>query len=56
MISVSHSAESLLNCDEVLVIDQGRVAEFDKPGNLAARPDSKFSQMFLNSSIPLEYA
>lgn len=48
VISVSHDAENLLDCDEVLVIDQGRVVEFGKPGSLATQPDSKFNQMFLS--------
>jgi ABC-type multidrug transport system fused ATPase/permease subunit len=56
VISVSHSAENLLDCDKVLVIDQGRVMEFNKPGRLASKQNSKFNQMFLNPRVSLQPA
>lgn len=32
VITVTHSVEHLLECDKVMVIDQGQVIEFDAPG------------------------
>ncbi|KUI53705.1 ABC transporter C family member 3 [Cytospora mali] len=56
VISVAHSAENLVDCDKVLVVDQGWAAEFDEPGKLAAQPESKFKQINISNVtvLPLD--
>ncbi|XP_041482605.1 multidrug resistance-associated protein 5-like [Lytechinus variegatus] len=45
MLTVAHRLNTILDSDKVLVMDDGRVAEFDKPSNLLANPNSIFSGM-----------
>nr|XP_054771001.1 ATP-binding cassette sub-family C member 5-like [Lytechinus pictus] len=45
MLTVAHRLNTILDSDKVLVMDDGRVAEFDKPSNLLANPNSMFSGM-----------
>lgn len=39
---ISHSFDMIINFDQILVLDEGRVAEFDTPYNLIKNPDSTF--------------
>ena len=41
----AHRSAPLLGCDEILVLDEGRVVERGSPGELLARPDSRFALM-----------
>lgn len=45
MLTVAHRLNTILDSDKVLVMDDGRVAEFDKPSTLLANPNSLFSGM-----------
>ncbi|KAF7804851.1 ABC transporter C family member 4 [Senna tora] len=38
IISIAHRIPTVMDCDRVLVVDAGRVKEFDKPSNLLTRP------------------
>ncbi|XP_073299207.1 ABC transporter C family member 14-like [Primulina huaijiensis] len=38
IISIAHRIPTVMDCDRVLVIDAGRVKEFDKPSHLLERP------------------
>ncbi|XP_050393097.1 ATP-binding cassette sub-family C member 5 isoform X1 [Patella vulgata] len=45
MLTIAHRLNTVLSCDRILVIEDGKVAEYDKPSVLMSRPDSKFKTM-----------
>ncbi|XP_033637608.1 multidrug resistance-associated protein 5-like [Asterias rubens] len=45
MLTIAHRLNTILDSDRVLVMDNGKIAEFDKPSALLSNPDSKFSKM-----------
>lgn len=38
--------ETVLNCDRILVMDGGKVREFDSPGVLLGDPNSLFTLLY----------
>ena len=42
---IAHRLQTILDCDRVMVLEQGHVAEFDSPASLSANPDSLFSKL-----------
>ncbi|XP_077987351.1 ATP-binding cassette sub-family C member 5-like [Glandiceps talaboti] len=45
MLTIAHRLNTVLACDRVLVMDNGKVVEFDTPQNLLANHKSRFSAM-----------
>jgi len=45
MIVVAHRLQTIIESDRVLVLDLGKVAEFDKPSVLRKRPESHFAKL-----------
>ena len=45
MIVVAHRLQTIIESDRVLVLDTGKVAEFDKPSVLRKRPESHFAKL-----------
>ncbi|XP_038050028.1 multidrug resistance-associated protein 5-like [Patiria miniata] len=45
MLTIAHRLNTIMDSDRILVMDDGRVAEFDKPSVLLSKPDSHFSRM-----------
>ncbi|KAJ6516269.1 multidrug resistance-associated ABC transporter [Mycena sanguinolenta] len=42
MLTIAHRIHSVVAYDKVMVLDQGKIAEFDRPATLLANPSSKF--------------
>jgi len=45
VITVAHRLNTIIDSDMVLVLDQGKVCEYDTPESLLSRPDSMFSSL-----------
>ncbi|XP_077869660.1 ATP-binding cassette sub-family C member 5-like [Saccoglossus kowalevskii] len=45
MLIIAHRLNTVLNCDKIMIMDQGKVIEFDKPSLLLADSNSRFSAM-----------
>jgi ABC-type multidrug transport system fused ATPase/permease subunit len=45
MIVVAHRLQTIIESDRVLVLDTGKVAEFDTPSVLRKRPESHFAKL-----------
>jgi len=48
LIIVAHRISTVLNCDRILVMNEGKIAEFDTPQNLRNNPNSLFSKLTAN--------
>ncbi|CCM00229.1 uncharacterized protein FIBRA_02257 [Fibroporia radiculosa] len=42
ILTIAHRLRTVIDYDRVMLLDQGRIAEFDKPGALLADPSSSF--------------
>lgn len=49
-----HRLDTIIESDRVLVLDQGRVAEFDAPGVLLADKSSRFYEMASEAGLVKE--
>ncbi|XP_078067709.1 ATP-binding cassette sub-family C member 5-like isoform X3 [Mustelus asterias] len=45
MLIVAHRLHTVLNCDRIMVLDQGEIAEFDSPSVLISNDNSRFRAM-----------
>uniref|UniRef100_K1R7I3 Multidrug resistance-associated protein 5 n=1 Tax=Magallana gigas TaxID=29159 RepID=K1R7I3_MAGGI len=45
MLIIAHRLNTVLSCNRILVMEEGKVAEFDTPGNLMSNSNSKFKMM-----------
>jgi len=46
LITIAHRIKTVLESDQILVLDHGQVIEFDSPGNLLADSNTIFSGIF----------
>ena len=50
VLTIAHRLHTIMNCDRILVLDDGRVLEFDTPGNLLKDRNSAFFKLVEDAS------
>uniref|UniRef100_H2YWR4 ABC transporter domain-containing protein n=1 Tax=Ciona savignyi TaxID=51511 RepID=H2YWR4_CIOSA len=50
MLTIAHRLNTVLTSDKILVMDDGKVAEFADPASLLSDPSSQFSRMIVASA------
>lgn len=53
VFTIAHRLHSVMDCDRIMVFEQGRVVEFDAPQVLLRRNDSVFRALATDAGIPL---
>ena len=51
MLTIAHRLNTIMDNNRVMVLDQGRIAEYDTPDNLLANKNSIFYGMALNAGL-----
>lgn len=51
ILTVAHRIKTIINYDRILVMDNGKVAEFDTPSNLLKDQNTIFYQLYSKSII-----
>ncbi|XP_016092792.1 multidrug resistance-associated protein 5-like isoform X4 [Sinocyclocheilus grahami] len=52
---IAHRLNTVLNCDRIMVLDQGQILEFDTPSNLLADENSRFRAMIVAAEETLSH-
>ncbi|XP_016378267.1 multidrug resistance-associated protein 5-like [Sinocyclocheilus rhinocerous] len=52
---IAHRLNTVLNCDRIMVLDQGQILEFDTPSNLLADENSRFRAMMVAAEETLSH-
>ncbi|KAI1701315.1 ABC transporter domain-containing protein [Ditylenchus destructor] len=56
ILTIAHRLNTVLDYDKILVMDAGKVAEYDSPSALLANPESQFSSLARHAGIQNEHA
>ncbi|XP_065058100.1 ATP-binding cassette sub-family C member 5-like [Rhopilema esculentum] len=51
VLTIAHRLNTIMECDRIMVVDSGQVAEFDTPSNLMSDESSKFSTLVKSSVL-----
>jgi ABC-type multidrug transport system fused ATPase/permease subunit len=46
LLTIAHRLHTVIDSDRILVLENGRVAEFDKPDVLISKPEGLFATMW----------
>jgi ABC-type multidrug transport system fused ATPase/permease subunit len=51
VLAIAHRLQTIIDFDRILVLGAGTILEYDTPAKLMSDPESKFSQMLIESSL-----
>ena len=51
IITIAHRIKTIINYDKILVLESGRIVEFDSPKELLKKEHSLFSELYKESAI-----
>jgi ATP-binding cassette subfamily C (CFTR/MRP) protein 1 len=51
VLTIAHRLNTIIDCDKIIVMDQGRVAEYGTVDELLSLSDGKFRSMALESGL-----
>lgn len=51
VITIAHRVQTIIDSDRVIVMDNGRIIEFDTPRNLMENPQSTFARLVSQANI-----
>ena len=51
ILTIAHRVKTIINYDKILVLDDGKVAEFDTPDKLLKNQSSLFYHLYMKSSL-----
>jgi len=54
VLTIAHRIDTVIDCDRVIVMSEGTIVEFDKPGVLVRKFDSIFRQLASDAGIDLD--
>jgi ABC-type multidrug transport system fused ATPase/permease subunit len=46
VLTITHRINTVVDSDRILVLNKGRIAEFDSPSNLLKNEDSLFTKLY----------
>lgn len=53
VITIAHRVQTIVDSDRVLVMDNGRIIEFDTPRNLLENPHSIFTRLIHQAKVQI---